>query len=131
MRLPPIQTFRLSGKSSCRVMCGRKKLQRSMWKANFPNTAGHIRLEVRVCDAHHGQGQRIAGTAGHRLKEERKALVLPFDGGITYDNLLVSAPVPLRFTMCGTAGTSYEKISRTGGRSEWAAGASMLNFNST
>ena len=29
------------------------------------------------------------------------------DGGITYDNLLVSAPVPLRFTMCGTAGTSY------------------------
>ena len=29
------------------------------------------------------------------------------DGGITYDNLRVSAPVPLRFTMCGTAGTSY------------------------
>ena len=28
-------------------------------------------------------------------------------GGITYDNLRVSAPVPLRFTMCGTAGTSY------------------------
>ena len=29
------------------------------------------------------------------------------DGGITYDNLCVSAPVTLRFTMCGTAGTSY------------------------
>ena len=29
------------------------------------------------------------------------------DGGITYDNLRASAPVPLRFTMCGTAGTSY------------------------
>ncbi|MCR2025988.1 hypothetical protein [Anaerotruncus colihominis] len=29
------------------------------------------------------------------------------DGGITYDNLRVSALVPLRFTMCGTAGTSY------------------------
>ena len=29
------------------------------------------------------------------------------DGGITYDNLCISAPVPLRFTMCGTAGTSY------------------------
>ena len=29
------------------------------------------------------------------------------DGGITYDNLRVSAPVPLRFTMCGTAGASY------------------------
>ncbi|MCI9159356.1 MAG: hypothetical protein HFF55_10200, partial [Lawsonibacter sp.] len=29
------------------------------------------------------------------------------DGGITYDNLRVSTPVPLRFTMCGTAGTSY------------------------
>ena len=29
------------------------------------------------------------------------------DGGITYDNLRVSAPVTLRFTMCGTAGTSY------------------------
>ena len=29
------------------------------------------------------------------------------DGGITYDNLRVSAPVDLRFTMCGTAGTSY------------------------
>ena len=46
----------------------------------IPAIAGsgfHIRLEVRVCDAHHGQGQRIAGTAGHRLKEERKALVLP------------------------------------------------------
>lgn len=29
------------------------------------------------------------------------------DGGIIYDNLRVSAPVPLRFTMCGAAGTSY------------------------
>lgn len=29
------------------------------------------------------------------------------NGGITYDNLRVSAPAPLRFTMCGTAGTSY------------------------
>ena len=29
------------------------------------------------------------------------------DGDISYDNLRVSAPVPLRFTMCGTAGTSY------------------------
>ena len=29
------------------------------------------------------------------------------DGGITYDNLRVSDPVTLRFTMCGTAGTSY------------------------
>ena len=29
------------------------------------------------------------------------------DGGITYDNLCVSAPVTLQFTMCGTAGTSY------------------------
>ncbi|GFI45001.1 hypothetical protein IMSAGC019_00311 [Lachnospiraceae bacterium] len=29
------------------------------------------------------------------------------DGGIVYDNLRVSAPVTLRFTMCGTAGTSY------------------------
>ncbi|MEY8313031.1 hypothetical protein AALA61_13820 [Oscillospiraceae bacterium 42-9] len=29
------------------------------------------------------------------------------DGGITYDNLCVSAPVTLRFTMCGTAGISY------------------------
>ena len=29
------------------------------------------------------------------------------DGGITYDNLCISTPVPLRFTMCGTAGTSY------------------------
>ena len=29
------------------------------------------------------------------------------DGGIIYDNLRVSAPVTLRFTMCGTAGTSY------------------------
>ena len=29
------------------------------------------------------------------------------DGGIVCDNLRVSAPVPLRFTMCGTAGTSY------------------------
>ncbi len=29
------------------------------------------------------------------------------DGGITYDNLCVSAPVTLRFTMCGTAGTRY------------------------
>jgi len=32
---------------------------------------------------------------------------LSCDGGLTYDNLRVSAPVPLRFTMCGTAGTSY------------------------
>ncbi len=30
-----------------------------------------------------------------------------YDGDITYDNLRVSAPVTLRFTMCGTAGTSY------------------------
>lgn len=30
-----------------------------------------------------------------------------YDGGITYDNQRVSAPVTLRFTMCGTAGTSY------------------------
>ena len=29
------------------------------------------------------------------------------DGGLIYDNLRVSAPVTLRFTMCGTAGTSY------------------------
>lgn len=29
------------------------------------------------------------------------------DGDISYDNLRVSAPVPLQFTMCGTAGTSY------------------------
>ena len=29
------------------------------------------------------------------------------DGGITYDNLRVSAPVTLQFTMCGTAGASY------------------------
>ncbi len=29
------------------------------------------------------------------------------DGGITYDNLRVSAPVTLQYTMCGTAGTSY------------------------
>ncbi|WP_322200903.1 hypothetical protein [Acutalibacter intestini] len=29
------------------------------------------------------------------------------DGDIPYDNLRVSAPAPLRFTMCGTAGTSY------------------------
>lgn len=29
------------------------------------------------------------------------------DGGITYDNLCVSTPVTLQFTMCGTAGTSY------------------------
>ena len=46
----------------------------------IPAIAGgrfHIRLEVRVRDAHHGQGQRIAGAAGHRLKEEGKALVLP------------------------------------------------------
>lgn len=32
------------------------------------------------------------------------------DGGITYDNLRVSAPVTLRFTMCGTAGTSYSIV---------------------
>ena len=38
----------------------------------------HIRLEVRVCDAYHRQGQRIAGTAGHRLKEKGKILILPF-----------------------------------------------------
>ncbi len=45
----------------------------------IPAIAGggfHIRLEVRVGDAHHGQGQRIAGTAGHRRKEEGKALIL-------------------------------------------------------
>ena len=29
------------------------------------------------------------------------------DGSLIYDNLRVSAPVTLRFTMCGTAGTSY------------------------
>ena len=29
------------------------------------------------------------------------------DGGITYDNLCVSTPVTLQFTMCGTAGASY------------------------
>ena len=29
------------------------------------------------------------------------------DGGITYDNLRVSAPVTLQYTMCGTAGASY------------------------
>ena len=32
---------------------------------------------------------------------------ISYDGGIVYDNLRVSAPVTLRFTMCGTAGTSY------------------------
>lgn len=32
------------------------------------------------------------------------------DGGITYDNLRASAPIPLRFTMCGTAGTSYSIV---------------------
>ncbi len=45
----------------------------------IPAIAGggfHIRLEVRVGDAHHGQGQRIAGAAGHRLKEEGEALIL-------------------------------------------------------
>ena len=30
-----------------------------------------------------------------------------YDGGITYDNLCISAPVTLQFTMCGTAGTRY------------------------
>ena len=47
----------------------------------IPAIAGggfHIRLEVRVCDAHHCQGQRIAGAAGHRLKEKGKILILPF-----------------------------------------------------
>ena len=29
------------------------------------------------------------------------------DGGITYDNLRVSAPVTLQYTMCGAAGASY------------------------
>ena len=29
------------------------------------------------------------------------------DGGITYDNLRVYAPVTLQYTMCGTAGASY------------------------
>ena len=32
------------------------------------------------------------------------------DGGITYDNLRVSAPIPLQFTMCGTAGTRYSIV---------------------
>ena len=32
---------------------------------------------------------------------------ISYDGGIVYDNLRVSAPVTLRFTMCGTAGTSH------------------------
>ena len=30
-----------------------------------------------------------------------------YNGDIVYDNLRVSTPVTLRFTMCGTAGTSY------------------------
>ena len=33
-------------------------------------------LAMLTHDAHHGQGQRIAGAAGHRLKEEGKALIL-------------------------------------------------------
>ena len=32
---------------------------------------------------------------------------LSYDGGIVYDNLRVSAPVTLQYTMCGTAGASY------------------------
>ena len=32
---------------------------------------------------------------------------LSYDDGIVYDNLCVSAPVTLRYTMCGTAGKSY------------------------
>ena len=32
---------------------------------------------------------------------------LSYDGNLVYDNLRVSAPVTLRYTMCGTAGASY------------------------
>jgi len=32
---------------------------------------------------------------------------LSYDGGIVHDNLRVSAPVTLQYTMCGTAGASY------------------------
>ena len=32
---------------------------------------------------------------------------LSYDGNIIYDNLCVSTPVTLRYTMCGTAGASY------------------------
>ena len=32
---------------------------------------------------------------------------LSYDDGIVYDNLCVSSPVTLRYTMCGTAGKSY------------------------
>lgn len=32
---------------------------------------------------------------------------LSYDGNIVYDNLCISGPVPLRYTMCGTAGESY------------------------
>ena len=35
---------------------------------------------------------------------------LSYDGDIVYDNLCVSAPVTLRYTMCGTAGTSYNVV---------------------
>ena len=59
----------------------------------IPAIAGggfHIRLEVRVGDAHHGQGQRISGAAGHRLKEEGKALIL-----------LCGEAVTIRILRCG------------------------------
>ncbi len=32
---------------------------------------------------------------------------LSYDRGIVYDNLCISAPVTLQYTMCGTAGTNY------------------------
>ena len=32
---------------------------------------------------------------------------LSYDGNLVYDNLCVSTPVTLRYTMCGTAGVSY------------------------
>ena len=32
---------------------------------------------------------------------------LSYDGGIVYDNLCISTPVTLQYTMCGTAGTNY------------------------
>ena len=45
----------------------------------IPAIAGggfHIRLKIRVRNAYHRQGQRIACAAGYRLKEEGKALIL-------------------------------------------------------
>ncbi|MDE7219321.1 MAG: hypothetical protein K2O45_06850 [Oscillospiraceae bacterium] len=35
---------------------------------------------------------------------------LSYDGNIVYDNLRVSAPVTLRYTMCGTAGANYSIV---------------------